>query len=107
MRLLIALVAILFFSPQQAHAEEDPNYLYSLSFQGGMTMTRYAKPEFVEIMRAARPDGVSMKEMPGMRRILADSMSISLAMLEKSRPDSFILSLISSRTSSGIRRLTG
>jgi hypothetical protein len=60
MRLLITLVAILFLSSQQAHAEEDPNYLYSLSFQGGMTMTRYAKPEFAEIMRATRPDGVSI-----------------------------------------------
>jgi hypothetical protein len=53
------LFAALFVSSQLVWAEEDPNYLYSLSFLGGMTMTRYAKPEYAESLRADRPDGVS------------------------------------------------
>jgi hypothetical protein len=60
MRLLIVLLVGIAFSSQAARAEEDPNYAYSLSFQGGMTTTRYAKPEYAEKLRAARPDGVSV-----------------------------------------------
>ena len=60
MRFLFPLFALLFFASTWTNAEEDPNYLYSLSFQGGMTTTRYAKPEFAESLRRARPDGVSI-----------------------------------------------
>lgn len=60
MRALLAIFAALLFSSQWVHADEDPNYLYSLSFKGGMTMTRYARPEYAESLRSSRPDGVSI-----------------------------------------------
>ena len=59
MRSLVVLVVLL-LSASLVHAEDDPNYLYSLSFQRGMTMTRYAKPEYAESLRPARPEGVSI-----------------------------------------------
>lgn len=59
MHILITLIVALFFT-QAARAEEDPNYAYSISFKEGMTMTRYAKPEFVEKLRTTRPEGVSI-----------------------------------------------
>jgi len=60
MRPLFAFVAALMFGLQSVHAEEDPNYLYSVSFGGGMTMTRYAKPEYAEGLRTERPVGVNV-----------------------------------------------
>ena len=60
MRFLIAVITATLLCSQSASAEEDPNYAYSLSFQGGMTTTRYAKPEYAEKLRASRPDGVSI-----------------------------------------------
>jgi len=60
MHLLLTIAAVLLFGSQSVHAVDDPDYLYSLSFQGGMTMTRYAKPEYAEPLRSSRPDGVSI-----------------------------------------------
>lgn len=59
MRSLLALVAVSLACFAWAQADEDPNYLYALSFQGGMTMTRHAKPEYAEGLRSGRPEGVS------------------------------------------------
>lgn len=59
MRLLVALAAILVLATQPARGDDDPDYAYAVTFKGGLTTTRYAKPEFVERMRASRPDGVS------------------------------------------------
>lgn len=60
MRILLALVVAIFICSRNVSAEEDPNYAYSLSFQGGMTTTRYAKPEYAETLRPTRPEGVSI-----------------------------------------------
>ena len=60
MRFLAALVTILVLGAQQVRAEDDPDYLYALTLKGGMTTSRYARPEFVERMRPGRPDGVSV-----------------------------------------------
>ena len=59
MHFVVALLLILSLGWQHARADEDPNYLYSMSFRGGPTVTRYAKPEFAEGLRSVRPDGVS------------------------------------------------
>ena len=60
MRSLLTLLAASTLAVPLARAEEDPRYFYSLSFQSGMTMTRYAKPDYAESVRPTRPDGVSV-----------------------------------------------
>ena len=55
MRALITIFLLLLASPF-SHAEDDPNYLYAITFTGGFTMTRYAKADYVEAQRKTRPD---------------------------------------------------
>jgi hypothetical protein len=57
---LISVFFVILLLASSPHAEEDPNYLYSLTFKRGPTVTRYAKPEFVESLRSARPEGVNI-----------------------------------------------
>jgi hypothetical protein len=59
MRLIAVFLSLLFLA-SATYAEDDPNYLYSLTFKRGPTVTRYAKPEFVESLRSARPEGVNL-----------------------------------------------
>lgn len=55
MRALLTIFVLLLASPY-SHAEDDPNYLYAITFTGGFTMTRYAKADYVEAQRKTRPD---------------------------------------------------
>jgi hypothetical protein len=59
MRLISVFLALLLLA-SSPHAEEDPNYLFSMTFKRGPTVTRYAKPEFVESLRSSRPEGVNI-----------------------------------------------
>ncbi len=59
MRNLFALLALVFASVS-SWAENDPNFLYRISFQDGFQATRYAKPEHVDSLRPSRPEVVTL-----------------------------------------------
>jgi len=61
MRYFLALATLALLASLPCRAEDDPHYLFSLSFKNGMTMTRYARPEFVDEMRPDRPVGVNIR----------------------------------------------
>ena len=106
MRSLVVLVIFL-LSASLVRAEEDPNYVYSLSFQRGMTTTRYAKPEYAESLRPPRPEGVSINWTSEAKNDVPESVSrqdveaINLAVSEalKSHSDAVLVlsSIVGSR----------
>ena len=55
MRLLLASLVLL-CSTLHCNAQEDPNYLYAVTFSGGFATTRYAKSEYADSLRKDRPD---------------------------------------------------
>jgi hypothetical protein len=57
MRSIIAALMLL-FAATQALAEDDPNYVYAITFTDGFAATRYAKPEYIATVRKGRPDCV-------------------------------------------------
>jgi Family of unknown function (DUF695) len=71
----LALLLAFFVSMSLVYAEEDPNYLYSLTFKRGMTMTRYAKSEYADGLRSTRPEGVSINWVLEASDDVAESLS--------------------------------
>ena len=51
-------VCLLLFSGLVCAAEDDAGYTYAIAFSAELTMTRHAKPEYVDALREARPDCV-------------------------------------------------
>ncbi len=57
--LVIAIALVLFAA--QSHADDDPNYVYSVNFAQGFAVTRYAKQEHFERLRGGRPNCVVVR----------------------------------------------
>ena len=83
----------------RAATDDDPNFFYSVSFSNGMSVTRYAKPEYAESLRKDRSHCVVVNwsyegEAPGVNGELKqemDAASKAIASGMRVAPDSEVV----------------
>jgi Family of unknown function (DUF695) len=103
----LALLAALLVGNAHVNAEEDPNFLYAMTFKRGATVTRYAKPDYADRLRPGRPEGVFVSwafeaehpevEGQSQREVDAINSAISEALRDRSEAVLVLTSIVLQR----------